>query len=236
MLEFVHNNGIIHRDIKPDNFLSGGPDSYHVIYISDFGLAKRYKDQKTGTHIPFDDRKEITGTVRYASINAHNGIDQTRRDDMESLGYTLLYLLKGKLPWQGFKISDKNEKLEMVKKMKNEISVEKLCKDAPEEFIDYIRHCRGLRYDETPDYTYLLKLINDLFKKTVLDKDPMFDWLEPRNDLPKKQKTMTDKKRRNSVTKDTMPKRPTAYEPKRMLIGFETPANKLKPRKFKSIQ
>ena len=85
-LEFLHNNHFIHRDMKPD----------HVI---DFGLAKRYRDPKTGEHIPYKDNKSLTGTARYASVNAHLGIEQSRRDDLESIGFILIYFLKGSLPW-----------------------------------------------------------------------------------------------------------------------------------------
>lgn len=98
-LEFLHNNHFIHRDMKPDNFLIGHGKKQNIIYVIDYGLAKRYFDAKSGEHIRYADNKSLTGTARYASVNAHLGIEQSRRDDMESIGFILCYFLKGSLPW-----------------------------------------------------------------------------------------------------------------------------------------
>ena len=97
-IEYLHTRDFLHRDIKPDNFLSGIGKKTHKIYIIDFGLAKRYM-QRDRTHIPYRDNKNLTGTARYASINTHLGIEQGRRDDLEALGYVLMYFLRGSLPW-----------------------------------------------------------------------------------------------------------------------------------------
>ena len=106
----MHSKLLIHRDIKPDNFLVGlGPMS-HTIYIIDFGLTKKYRDAKTGQHIPYRNNKNLTGTARYASINTHLGVEQSRRDDLEGIIYVLLYFIRGSLPWQGLPAKNKHDK------------------------------------------------------------------------------------------------------------------------------
>jgi len=106
-IEYVHNKNFIHRDIKPDNFLMGIGRHCNKLFLIDFGLAKKYRDNRTRQHIPYREDKNLTGTARYASINAHLGIEQSRRDDMESLGYVLMYFNRGSLPWQGLKVNIK---------------------------------------------------------------------------------------------------------------------------------
>ena len=152
----------------------------HVIYLIDFGLSKRYRDLKTGEHIPYRDQKELTGTVRYASVNTHAGIEQSRRDDLESLGFVLIYFLKGSLPWQGIKAKSKKEKYDAIKAMKTGMTIENICQGCPEEFYKYIYYCHALKFEETPDYAYLKKLFRDLSTKRGLEMDFMFDWFSPK--------------------------------------------------------
>ena len=130
-LENIHNSFYLHRDLKPNNFVIGREERLNVIYLIDFGLAKMYKDRQTGTHLPFKDKKQIVGTIRFASINAHYGMEQSRRDDLESLGYVLIYLIRGELPWQ--KISNDNEekKDSEILKCKVGLTIEKLCSGLP---------------------------------------------------------------------------------------------------------
>lgn len=97
-IEYVHTNNLIHRDIKPDNFMTGNNKSQNLIYIIDFGLAKKFRDPMTKQHIPYKENRSLTGTARYASVNAHMGIELSRRDDLESVGYLFVYFLKGELP------------------------------------------------------------------------------------------------------------------------------------------
>jgi len=98
-LEAMHNLNFIHRDMKPDNFLVGKGKKQDMVFMIDFGLAKRFRDPKTQKHIPYRDGKSLTGTARYASLNCHVGVEQARRDDLESLGFIMIYFLKGSLPW-----------------------------------------------------------------------------------------------------------------------------------------
>merc|ERR1711990_1251496 len=127
-IEYIHSRLYLHRDIKPDNFLMGVGRRQHYVYVIDFGLTKRYRDSRTGQHIPYKDGKSLTGTARYASLNTHIGIEQSRRDDLECLGFVLLYFLMGGLPWQGVKAKTRSEKYEIIKNMKIKIPIEELIK------------------------------------------------------------------------------------------------------------
>jgi casein kinase 1 alpha len=175
-IEFVHNKNFIHRDIKPDNFLMGIGRHCNKVFLIDFGLAKKYRDNRTRQHIPYREDKNLTGTARYASINAHLGIEQSRRDDMESLGYVLMYFNRGSLPWQGLKAATKKQKYEKISEKKMSTPVEILCKGFPAEFAMYLNYCRGLRFEEAPDYMYLRQLFRILFRTLNHQYDYTFDW------------------------------------------------------------
>jgi len=158
-IEFLHSRHIIHRDVKPDNFLMGLETKKHQLYIIDFGLAKKFRDSKTGEHIPYKDGKNLTGTARYASIYTHLGIEQSRRDDLESLGYILVYLCRGDLPWQGIRAKTKKEKYQKIMDKKISTSLEDLCKSLPDEFSAILQYARSLQFDEKPDYSSLKKAV-----------------------------------------------------------------------------
>lgn len=175
-LEFIHSRHFIHRDIKPDNFLVGTDTKAHVVYLIDFGLAKRYRDPKTGTHIMYRQDKQLTGTARYASINTHKGIEQARRDDIESLGYVLMYFLRGSLPWQGIKAKNKKQKYERIMEKKISTSIKDLCSGFPPEFEWFIAYARQLRFEEQPDYKLLRETLQGLFTRTGYTYDNVFDW------------------------------------------------------------
>uniref|UniRef100_A0A2P2MLJ9 Casein kinase I isoform delta-like protein n=1 Tax=Rhizophora mucronata TaxID=61149 RepID=A0A2P2MLJ9_RHIMU len=132
------------------------------VYVIDFGLAKRYRDATTNRHIPYRENKNLTGTARYASCNTHLGIEQSRRDDLESLGYVLLYFLRGSLPWQGLKAATKKQKYDKICEKKLSTPIEVLCKSHPVEFASYLHYCHSLTFDQRPDYGFLKRLFHDL--------------------------------------------------------------------------
>ncbi|XP_025220380.1 casein kinase I isoform X1 [Theropithecus gelada] len=175
-IEYVHTKNFLHQDIKPDNFLMGTGRHCNKLFLIDFGLAKKYRDNRTRQHIPYREDKHLIGTVRYASINAHLGIEQSRRDDMESLGYVFMYFNRTSLPWQGLKAITKKQKYEKISEKKMSTPVEVLCKGFPAEFAMYLNYCRGLRFEEVPDYMYLRQLFRILFRTLNHQYDYTFDW------------------------------------------------------------
>jgi serine/threonine protein kinase len=126
----LHKKGFLHRDIKPENFVIGTKDP-NAIYMIDFGLARRYCHGKTHQHIPYRDNKSLTGTARYASINTHKGVEQSRRDDVEGLGYILVYFFCGSLPWQGVHAQSKQEKYAMIGAIKGTSTPELMSSTMP---------------------------------------------------------------------------------------------------------
>ncbi|KAL9275306.1 Casein kinase 1-like protein [Drosera capensis] len=175
-VEYMHSRGFIHRDIKPDNFLMGLGRKANQVYVIDYGLAKKYKDLQTHKHIPYRENKNLTGTARYASVNTHLGVEQSRRDDMESLGYVLMYFLRGSLPWQGLKAGTKKQKYDKISEKKMLTPIEVLCRSYPTEFASYFHYCRSLRFEDKPDYSYLKRLFRDLFIREGYQFDYVFDW------------------------------------------------------------
>jgi len=175
-IEFVHNKNFIHRDIKPDNFLMGIGRHCNKLFLVDFGLAKKYRDNRTKQHIQYRDDKNLTGTARYASINAHGGVEQSRRDDLESLGYVFMYFLRSQLPWQGLKAANKKQKYERIYEKKLSTPYDVLTKGYPPEFGRYLHYCRHLKFEESPDYKWLRDNFRVLFRTLNFVFDYVFDW------------------------------------------------------------
>ncbi len=168
----------MHRDIKPDNFVVGIGDSSNTVFLIDYGLAKRYRDTNTLVHISYRDHKKLTGTTRYASLSTHLGIEQSRRDDLECLAYTLIYLAAGELPWQGLPAKNKAQKYQRIQEKKGNTPPEELCKNLEPEFAKYLIYCRSLKFEDKPDYNYTRKLFKDCYYRKKYDKGFAYDWIK----------------------------------------------------------
>lgn len=182
-IEWVHNRNIIHRDIKPDNFVMGLNNKSHIVYILDFGLSKKYYSVQSGKHIKFKINKKLTGTARYASVNALRGGEHSRKDDMEAIGYVLVYFLKGELPWMGLRMNKKDDKYKVIYEKKRDTSPEELCKGCPIEFEEYVRYTRKLEFEEKPDYRYLEGLFRKVMEREGMECDWFFDWMERKPEI-----------------------------------------------------
>jgi len=178
ILRFIHDKGYIHRDIKPDNFVLDTING-NKLYCIDFGLAKKYI-KNDGSHISFKNTDKFCGTARYASIAAHKGYEHSRKDDLESVGYLLIYLYRGKLPWQNLKHKDKKKRYNMIMKQKESISEEELCQQLPREFLVYFKHIKTLDFDERPRYQALINMFKKLYDSKNY-KNYNFEWNKTEN-------------------------------------------------------
>jgi len=166
-LENIHRTGVIHRDIKPNNFMFGTGENKNNLYIMDFGLSKLWYNNKK--HIEYKEGRQMIGTPRYASINIHMGIEPSRRDDMESVGYMLIYLAKGTLPWKGLKKKTKENPHDKIGEMKMLVNLRDLCKNLPSCFYEYLNYSINLKFTEKPDYSYLKKLFIESAQEEKID-------------------------------------------------------------------
>ena len=186
VLKFIHDRHIIHRDMKPDNFVMGYDDKNARLYLLDFGLAKKYRSSKTLIQYPYIKKKKLTGTARYASIHALEEMEQSRRDDLESAGYVMMYFLRGSLPWQGLRIKTKEDRYKKILEKKKETTSDELCKNFPEEFKYYIDYTKNLGYSENPDYEKLKKNFIILIREKMCENfDFIYDWTT-NNDIKKR--------------------------------------------------
>ena len=197
ILEIMHNNNVIHRDIKPGNISIGIKEKSKYIYLLDFGLSKKYIDEKTNKHYNFEKNNKLIGNARYSSINALEGGTQSRRDDLESLGYLLLFFLLGRLPWQGYVSNSKEDKYYKITEIKKKTTAKELCENLPKQFEEYIIYTRNLKYEAIPDYNYLKNLFHALLKQNNWPFDYYYDW-----DVNKVYNTdIKDKKTGNQIPK-----------------------------------
>lgn len=190
----------------------GVKENSNCVYVIDFGLAKRFYDKEINVHLEYRENKPLTGTARYASINTHIGIEQSRRDDIESLGYVFMYLLRGSLPWQGLKADDRRTKYSLIIDKKIETPIEDLTQGFPEEFATYLNYCRSLKFKEMPDYQYLRGLFRDLFFRLGYSYDFKWDWVDGPHSIrnnrifksdPKKEEEEIDTKQKTDDIKIT---------------------------------
>ena len=177
VLKYIHSKHIIHRDIKPDNFVLGSDEYNAYLYLVDFGLAKKYRSSKTLKQNPYMKKKKLTGTARYASIHAMEEMEQSRRDDLEAVSYVIMYFIRGNLPWQGLKLKSNEDRYQKILEKKKEISTEELCAEYPKVFYEFVKYSKGLKYSEEPKYDELKKNFVDWVVNQKKEKfDYIYDW------------------------------------------------------------
>lgn len=175
-IEALHKQGMLHRDIKPENLvMGGGCKDETTLYLIDFGLAVPYLDG-TGKHVPFSKNGNVAGTLYYLSVFGHLGIQAARRDDLISLGYVLIHLIKGGLPWVHFP-GNMHEKIKKIFQMKSTMSHEKLCEGLPGEFVEYFKYTTSLPFFQKPNYEYLEGLFRRMLEDAKEREDGGFDWM-----------------------------------------------------------
>ncbi len=176
-IEILHSKGILHRDLKPENLVIGHQkDSLSTVYLIDFGLATAFMDTKNH-HIPFNKKGHVVGTLYYLSVYGHLGIQASRRDDLITLGYLLLHLFYGQLPWINVK-GDMQEKVLSIFQLKSTITLEKLCQGLPNEFVQYFRYVLNLPFFQKPNYLFLEELLSKMMKDGGFKNDGHFDWIQ----------------------------------------------------------
>ncbi len=186
VLQYIHDRHIIHRDVKPDNFVMGFCELNANLYLVDFGLSKKFRSSKTLNQYPLTKKKRLTGTARYASIHALEGYEQSRRDDLESVCYTMMYFLRPGLPWMNIKVKNKDEKYRIILERKKSISTQELCKGFPKELVEFIDYIKKLGYTDDPNYDLLRNKLTTILYNKKLKMDYIYDWTT-KNDIKNRQ-------------------------------------------------
>ena len=213
-LEYIHSKYIIHRDLKPENIMFD-LETKKIIYLIDFGFAKKYRSSKTKKHIKYVISNILIGSERYGSINTMNCAELSRRDDLESAGYVMIYLAKKNLPWITSKIKNQKEEIIYIKKIKKETTEEQLCENLPKAFCNYMKYVKKLKFEEDPDYNYLRGLFIDLLTSLEMKNDLGFSWISK------------DKREQNEIPiikKNIYPRKHSGPKP-RLLRKFATEKN-----------
>ena len=194
-LEWIHSKNIIHRDIKPDNFLIGNKDP-NTIYLIDFGLSSKYRSSKTGKHKKFGFTGKLTGTTKYSSANTIRGVEQSRKDDLISVAYMIIFFMKGNLPWQDIDSEDEANKFTKIYLMKKNIKEDELCAGLPTEIYKFLKYVQNLDFEEKPNYDYLRSLFIDLLKKKGITYNErlVFSWVNPKISKCKSPSNMINRK------------------------------------------
>lgn len=174
-IEHLHKVKVIHRDLKPSNLLVGTGIQSQTIFLVDFGKAKKYMDSED-VHIKMKNNKLPVGNVRYTSVNADKGHDQSRLDDLEALIYILIYFLKSKLPWQGLRASTICEKYKLIRATKAKTTPDVLCQGLPQEFAEMLEYVRLLKFDEKPDYSLIKECMKKVMAVNKYQLDYIYDW------------------------------------------------------------
>ena len=240
-LKSLHEKGIIHRDIKPENFVIGPKNKERIIYLIDFGLSKKISNDKILPTIKAD--RNIIGTMRYISINTHQGYEQGRRDDLESLFYIIIYFIKGELPWQNIKCKTRQEKYNKIFEIKKKVTEDgELVEDLPIEMKKILEYILGLNFAERPNYLMMKNAIELILNKLNYSNDLQFDWYNldflnylylTRNNMNEKEKIKENKKEtkeemnkdKNVITNNIAMKLNTinninGYNPKKLKFSY----------------
>ena len=193
-IEWIHIKNVIHRDIKPDNFLVGLKDP-RIIYLIDFGLCKKYRSERTLKHIQFTLTKKLTGTARYASVNALKGFELSRRDDLESFCYMIIFFIIKKLPWQGVKAQTQAKRNKKICEAKEEFKIDEYNNIIPKEIIKIFKYVKKLKFDEEPNYDKIRNLFKVFLNEINYNENDTFSWIKDKRVLSLKKSSDMHRKR-----------------------------------------